>query len=65
MHDPVISLRSGITYECEAIEWWLEKHSTEPGRQEALQMADLVPNKALVEAISYYNRQPWRRGILG
>ena len=50
MENPVID-REGNTYEHEAILKWLERHSTSPITRNPLSVIELVPNRALKEAI--------------
>lgn len=50
MSDPVID-PEGITYERSAIEEWLKRSETSPITRSPLRIADLIPNRALREAI--------------
>jgi ubiquitin-large subunit ribosomal protein L40e len=51
MRDPVILVASGNTFERSAIENWLENHRTDPITNVELDNLQLIPNRALKEAI--------------
>jgi hypothetical protein len=53
MTDPVIS-PAGISYDRANIEQWLLVYKSEPFTREALESAQLVPNRALKDAIDMY-----------
>ena len=53
MTDPVIS-PAGITYDRANIEQWLLVWKSEPFTREAMESAELVPNRALKDAIDMY-----------
>jgi Mg-chelatase subunit ChlD len=53
MRDPVLD-REGNTYEKAAIEEWLSRHRTSPLTREPMSVNDLVPNRALRDAIAEY-----------
>jgi hypothetical protein len=55
LEDPVISPSSGITYERSAIERWLASRPEDPFNRQPLLATDLIPNRALRDAIAYYN----------
>ena len=50
MVDPVID-HEGNTYENEAIREWLRSNNTSPITRNPLQESNLIPNRALIEAI--------------
>jgi len=56
MHDPVVLVGSGNTYEREAIVTWLRTHSTDPLSNVTIPKKDqvLVPNVALRSAIDEF-----------
>jgi len=51
MKDPVIDLQ-GNTFDRHAIEEWLQEHHTSPSSRKGLTVQQLVPNRALREAIA-------------
>src|ERR1700736_5690918 len=51
MKEPVLNKISGHTYEKDSITTWLEKNNTDPITREKSTIQDLVPNRALKEAI--------------
>jgi U-box domain len=59
MEDPVMS-RSGTSYDRASIEEWLDRHSTDPFTREPMTANDLVANRALKDAIEYYNTYEMR-----
>jgi len=68
MEDPVID-NEGNTYERNAILAWLVVNSTSPITRQYLSVADLKPNRALRESISYAHEQRinsfWNRSLCG
>lgn len=54
MEEPCIT-RYGDTFERWAIERWVDQHGHDPLSRRPLTRGDLFPNKALREAIRYYN----------
>ncbi len=57
MSEPVINVKSGHTYEKASIEQWLAKNNTDPQTREETSMQDLVPNRAIAEAIKAFEDQ--------
>lgn len=55
MTDPVIA-EDSITYERSSIERWLKAHGTSPHTREAMNVAGLTPNRALLAAIQSYRK---------
>ena len=53
MHDPVIT-PSGHSYDRDNIVQWIRDHRTDPTTREALDETQLIPNRALKDAIQYY-----------
>ena len=51
MQDPVILIVSGRTYEREAIRKWVQDRGTDPITRQQCTVNDLVPNRALKDAI--------------
>ena len=54
MQDPVIAVADGNTYERAAIVEWLKKSQTSPITRQPLASSQLVPNRALKDAIDAY-----------
>ena len=58
MTDPVCD-KEGNTFERSAIESWLSQHGTSPLTRTTMTIADLVPNRALKDAINaHLNKKP-------
>eukprot|EP01083_Nonionella_stella_P067670 179133_1 len=57
MIDPVIVKQSGWTYEREAISKWIRENGTDPNTRAQCSVDDLIPNRALRDAIDAWKKQ--------
>lgn len=58
--DPVLLLVDGQTYERSDVAAWIDQHATSPLTREPAKQADLVPNRAVLDAADAF-RDGWGR----